>query len=188
MPTIHQSRTVTAEELFEISSDGGRFELVEGTLCMMSPAGGRHGRIAVQLAYLLKSHVDQNRLGVVFAAETGFKIQSNPDTVLAPDVAYVTRDRFESIKNELEYLPLAPDLVAEVLSPNDRFSRVEAKAFAWLDAGTKLVLVVDPESENVHVYWSKKRIEVFNNREIIDCGVAVADWSLVVSDIFRLFS
>ena len=154
---------------------------------MMSPAGGRHGRIAVQVAHLLKTHVDRNQLGVVFAAETGFLIQTEPDTVLAPDVAFVSRAKYETIENEAHYLPVAPELVAEVLSPSDRFSRVESKAFAWLDAGTKLVLVVDPENETVHTYWSKKKIEVFDRTETIDCNDAVTNWKLFVADIFRLY-
>ncbi len=154
---------------------------------MMSPAGGRHGRIAVQLAHLLKTHVDRNHLGVVFAAEAGFLIQTEPDTVLAPDVSFVSRIKFEAVENEAQYLPLAPELVAEVLSPSDRFAKVESKALAWLSAGTKLVLVVDPENETVHAYWSKKRIEIFDRTETIDCNDAVANWMLIVADIFRRY-
>ena len=155
---------------------------------MVSPAGGRHGRIAAQLAYLLKAHADRDHLGIVFAAETGFLIQTDPDTVLAPDVAFVSRAKFERIENDAQYLPIAPELVAEVLSPSDRYARVEAKAFAWLDAGTKLVMVVDPESETIHAYWSKKRIEVYERSETIDCSDVVSGWTLVVDDIFRLYA
>lgn len=182
-----QLQVTTANELYTFPADGYRYELIEGTLSMMSPAGGRHGRIAVQLAHLLKTHVDRNGLGVVFAAETGFLIQTDPDTVLAPDVAFVSRIKFEAVQDEAQYLPLAPELVAEVLSPSDRFAKVESKALAWLTAGTKLVLVVDPENETVHAYWSKKRIEVYDRTETIDCNDAVTNWMLIVEDIFRLY-
>ncbi len=131
--------------------------------------------------------MEQHKLGVVFAAETGFFNQTEPDTVLAPDVAFVSRTKFETVENESQYLPLAPEFVAEVLSPSDRFARVESKALAWLAAGTKLVLVVAPENETVHAYWSKKRIEVFDLTETIDCNDAVANWVLIVADIFRLY-
>lgn len=154
---------------------------------MMSPAGGRHGRVAIQIAYLLKTHTDAHSLGVVFAAETGFRIETDPDTVLAPDVAFVARDRFESIENEIQYLPLAPDLAVEVISPSDRFSSVEKKAFAWIDAGTKLVLLVDPENETVHAYHSRKQIQAFARTETIDCDASVPGWQLVIEDIFRLY-
>ncbi|MEZ6136563.1 MAG: Uma2 family endonuclease [Pirellulaceae bacterium] len=155
----------TAQELFDSLADGYRYELIQGALHMMSPADGRHGRIAGQIGYLLKAHVDRNRLGVVFAAETGFLIQQEPDTVLAPDVAYLSRAKFETVENEAQYLPMAPDSVAEVLSPSDRFARVESKAYAWLDAGTKLVLVVDPDNQMVNAVWSRKKIEVFGPRK-----------------------
>lgn len=187
MPTASRRTITTAEELYRALDDGYRYELIRGTLHMMSPAGGRHGRIAGQVAYLLKAHVDRNRLGVVFAAETGFLIQHDPDTVLAPDVAYLSRAKFETVENEAQYLPLAPDLVAEILSPSDRFARVESKAFAWLDAGTKLVLVVDPENETVHAYWSMKRIEVFHRAEVIDCSSVVDGWTCPIASFFQLY-
>ena len=152
---------------------------------MMSPAGGRHGRVAIEIAHLLKKHVDQFDLGVVYAAETGFLIERDPDTVLAPDVAFISASRHALLENEISYLPMAPDLAVEVLSPNDRFSRVESKAFQWLDAGTKLVLLVDPENKAVHGYRSRKQIEVYEIAETVDCTNAVADWSFNVTDVFR---
>jgi len=155
---------------------------------MMSPAGGRHGRIAFRLAQLLGAHVESNALGVVFAAETGFLIGKDPDTVLAPDVAFVSRSRFNALESEIAYPELAPDLVAEVLSPSDRFSRVESKAFTWLDAGTKLVLIVDPENQTIHAYRSRKQIEVFERTESIDCNDAVPTWSLQVNQVFQIYT
>ncbi|MGB7325525.1 MAG: Uma2 family endonuclease [Rubripirellula sp.] len=192
MPTLSTASTVTAEDLFRFPADGFRYELVNGSLRMMSPAGGRHGRIAVQIAWLLKNHVHADQVGVVFAAETGFRISSDPDTVLAPDVAYVERSRYEALDETTSYLPIAPDLVIEVLSPfvnqpSDRFAAVESKALAWLDASSKLVLLVDPDSEVVHAYRSRKQIEIFQAHETIDCSDAVAGWTLVVADVFKLY-
>ncbi len=152
---------------------------------MMSPAGGRHGRIAVRVAHLLMQHVDARKLGVVYAAETGFLIDTSPDTVLAPDVAYISTARHATIEDETAYPALAPDLAVEVLSPNDRFSRVESKAFQWLDAGTKLVLLVDPETQTIHRYASRKQIEVYQLGETLDCSPAVPDWTLTVDDVFQ---
>jgi len=187
MPIASQIRRTTAKELSEQLADGFRYELVLGVLAMMSPAGGRHGRIAVQVAHLLKNHTDARSLGVVFAAETGFKIASNPDTVLAPDVAFITKEKYETIENEDQYIPFAPDFVVEVLSPSDRFSRVESKAFAWLDAGTKLVLIIVAENETVHTYRSRKQIAVFQRFETIECDDAVPGWTLQVDQVFRLY-
>ena len=188
MPSLLRPHQTTANELFELPADGYNYELVSGKLSMVSTAGGRHGRITVQVAFLLKTHVDSKSLGVVFAAETGFLIATDPDTVLAPDVAFVSRSRFETLENDVTYPALAPEFVAEVLSPSDRFSRVESKAFAWLDAGTKLVMVVDPENETVHTYRSRKKIEVFQRSESIDCSDAVPAWTLVIDQVFRLYA
>jgi Uma2 family endonuclease len=100
---------------------------------------------------------------------------------------YVDRFKFDQAQNETQYLPLSPNLVAEVLSPSGRFSRVESEAFTWLDAGCKLVLLVVPENETIHAYRSRKKIEVFQASETIDCKDAVSDWALKVEDIFRLY-
>lgn len=184
MPTATRPRTVTAEELFDLPSDGSRYELFRGSLRMMSPAGGRHGRIALRIALLLGNHVDQHQLGVVFAAETGFCIARDPDTVLAGDVAFVERSRYEQVEDEVRYLPFAPDLVIEVLSPSDRFTRVESKALAWLEAGCRLVLLVDPESETVHAYRSRTDIKIFAKDEQLDCSDIVAHWTVSIAKLF----
>ena len=185
MPTNVEPQITTADELFALASDGCQYELVNGSLRMMSPAGGRHGRLTSRLGWLLSNHVHAAQCGIVLAAETGFRLSVDPDTVLAPDVAFVERSRYEAVENEIAYLPFAPDLAIEVLSPNDRFSRVESKAFTWLDAGCRLVLLVDPETESVHAYRSRKQIQVFERSEIIDCSDAVPGWTLIVEQVFR---
>src|SRR6056297_1392569 len=185
MPTLIQPKTTTAAELYSFPADGYRYELLAGALSMMSPAGGRHGRVALQIAHLLKTHADRTQLGVVFAAETGFLIETDPDTVLAPDVAFVSRAVFERIEDETSYLPVAPELVVEVLPPSDRFSRTETKAFTWLDAGSKLVLLVDPQAETIHAYRSRKHIQVYERTETLDCSDAVKAWKLKVSNAFQ---
>ncbi len=152
---------------------------------MMSPAGGRHGRLALRIGWLLNNHVESNALGVVLAAETGFRISVDPDTVLAPDVAYVERTRYNAIENEFGYLPLAPDLAVEVLSPSDRFTRVESKAMAWLDAGCKLVLLIDAEAETAHAYRSRSKIQIYQKEEMLDCSDVVTGWRIEVSEFFR---
>lgn len=151
---------------------------------MMSPAGGEHGWIASRLDRLLGVYVDDHKLGAVFAAETGFRISTNPDTVRAPDVAFVRQDQMDKLDNLKTYLPLAPDLVAEVLSPNDSSSEVEAKAQMWLNAGSQMVLVVDPENSSIRVYRDPSNIEVLHERDILDASDVVDGWKLNVGDVF----
>lgn len=142
---------MTAEQVYELPEDGTRRELVEGVLQTMSPAGGEHGRIAARLLIRVGVFVQAQRLGEVFAAETGFVLGRGPDTVRAPDVAYVRGERVPQARIS-GFPPLAPDLVAEVVSPHDRAVDVTKKALAWLDAGVRVVWVVDPDNRTVTVH------------------------------------
>jgi Uma2 family endonuclease len=139
-----QTGTVTAEELLRKPDDGFRYELVRGELRKMSPAGSEYGAIAFNVGRLLGNHVVERRLGQVYAAETGFKLASDPDTVRAPDAAFVSRERVETAEHLMGYWPGAPDLAVEVVSPGDTHTQVVEKALAWLGEGSRMVLVVDP--------------------------------------------
>lgn len=174
----------TASQLAAMKDDGQRYELVEGELRMMSPAGGLHGWIALRLGRLLGAHVDENGLGAVFAAETGFLIASNPDTVRAPDVAFVSSSQLSKLDGIDGYLPISPDLVVEVVSPNDSSTDVEAKAEMWIEAGTRMVLVVDPSNRSIRVYRDKHSIEVLHIGDELDAGDIVNSWALKVADAF----
>lgn len=182
MVTSTQIRT--AEQLAAMPADGRRYELVEGELRMMSPAGGRHGRIAARLNALLWNHVAAYDLGEVYAAETGFLISRDPDTVRAPDAAFVRRDRADDLEDPTGYPALAPDLVAEVVSPSDTFSDVEAKAQRWLRAGTSMVLVVDPANRTLHVYRTSDNIAVLRTGDVLAADEVVSGWRLAVDDLF----
>ena len=151
---------------------------------MMSPAGRRHGRIAMKLGRLLGNHVANYELGEVYAAETGFLLSRDPDTVRAPDVAFVAQARLQEVKEETGYLPLAPDLAGEVVSPSDSFSRVEEKALAWIAAGTKIVLVVDPQTRTVHVYRAADNIAALDENAVLDASDVVPQWTLSVREVF----
>jgi Uma2 family endonuclease len=142
---------MSAEELLRLRLPGKRTELVKGVLVVREPAGCLHGVVAARLAKLLSNHVDDQDLGFVLAAETGFKLSSDPDTVRAADVAFITRERLPAPPPS-GYAALAPDLAVEVLSPDDRPGEVLAKVADWLEAGTRLVWVVDPRRRYARVY------------------------------------
>ena len=142
---------MTAEELERLDIPGKVTELVRGRLIVREPPGTYHGGIAATLCMLLGNFVRREKLGAVFAQHTGFKIESNPDTVRAPDVAYLCNERMGAVSRR-GYAPVAPDFAAEVLSPDDRASEVLAKVTALLSAGSRLVWVVDPDREEVRVY------------------------------------
>lgn len=155
-----KDQVTTAEGLAGLPGDGQRYELLAGVLRMMSPAGGRHGVVAGEVFLQVASYVKRHRLGQTFAAETGFVLGRDPDTVLAPDVAFVSHARLGNFTRHPGYLPLSPELVAEVVSPGDRWSEVEAKVQLWLRAGVRVVLVVDPQATSVRACWSDGRIQV----------------------------
>ena len=175
---------VTATELGAMPRDGMRYELVEGIVRMMSPTGGQHGRIASKLLTRIAVFVEQNDLGHTFAAETGFLIGRQPDTVRAPDVAFVSHARIGGLADLPGYLPLAPDFVAEVVSPNDRSSDIERKAKFWVSAGVALVLVVDPQTRTIHQYQPGDPTVQFTEGVIeFDCVLSGLRLDLV--DLFK---
>ncbi len=150
-PGVRAEALLTATDVERLSPPGKQVELVRGRLIVREPPGTRHGAIAANLTCLLGEFVRRHHLGVVFAQDTGFKIASDPDTVRAPDVAFVARERADRIPSR-GYAALAPDLLAEILSPDDPPAEVLAKVADWLAAGTKLLWVVDPERSEVRVY------------------------------------
>lgn len=174
----------TAEALLRMPDDGFRYELIKGILRKMSPTGKKHGEVTMKIAAPLAQHVDANGLGKVYAAETGFKLASNPDTVRAPDVAFLSRKRAEDIGDIETFIPGAPDLAVEVLSPSDTFSEVEEKVFEWLEAGTRMVIVANSRKKTLTAYRSRTDIRVITENDILDCGDVVPGWKLQVKGLF----
>lgn len=181
-----ETKPVTAEELLRMEGDELRRELVRGEVREMAPAGGRHGFVAGEIHGELRNYVKANDLGWTFAAETGFKISSDPDTVRAPDAAFVRKERVEAAGAEgLEgYFPGAPDLACEVVSPNDRHSEVLEKALDWLRAGCRMVLVVEPRGETVTVYRALDDVKILSRKDRLDGADVLPGWSLAVEDLF----
>lgn len=184
MSTQIRPRPTTADELLRMPDDGFRYELIAGELRKMNPAGGQHGRVAMTVGLSLAQHVRANDLGAVYAAETGFRIASRPDTVRAPDAAFVRKERTDEMGDVQGYLPGAPDLAVEVVSPGDSYSEVVEKAFDWIDAGTRLVMVVDPRRRNVTLYRSREEIRVLSGDEVLDGGDVVPGWRVPVRELF----
>ncbi len=179
-----QAEQITSEELLSRPDDGFRYELVRGELRKMPPAGSEHGYLALRIASRLERHVDANDLGRTYTAETGFKLASDPDTVRAPDAAFVSRERVEKAGLVAGFWPGAPDLAVEVVSPGDTHAQVVEKALAWLEAGCRMVVVADPERRTVTVYRSLEDIRMLTENDAIDGADVVPGWKLPVAEIF----
>lgn len=175
---------VTAEELLHMPDDGFRYELVKGELIKMAPAGKEHGKLAMRLGWRLAQYVESHGLGEVCAAETGFHLSSNPDTVRAPDAAFVRQSRVEEAGSVAGFWPGAPDLAVEVISPSDTYSQVQDKALHWLNAGTLMVVVVDPRQQTVTVYRSLTDIVILTTGDELEGKDVVPGWTLPVDELF----
>jgi len=171
----------TAEQLLR-NPHIGRCELIRGELHMMSLSSAQHGRIAARLAMMIGSHVDSKHLGTFFGAETGFKLASEPDTVRAPDVAFVAADRPPAPARG--FYPGAPDLAVEVLSPDDRPGYVREKVAEWLEAGTRAVWVVDPRDRTVTVHEPRKGPTTFCEGDVLRGGDVLPGFEVPIATIF----
>lgn len=178
------TQLMTAEELLAMPDDGFRYKLVKGELIRMPPAGYEHGVRTVKLTTPLDNHVSARKLGVICAAETGFLLSQNPDTVRAPDIAFISRERIEKTGTVKSYWVGAPDLAVEVLSPGDTVREVEEKVAEWLEAGARMVWVVSPKLHTVTVYRSLTDIVVLTEKDTLDGGDVVPDFQIRVGDIF----
>jgi Uma2 family endonuclease len=151
MAYVMPEQLLTAEELFAMPDDNS-YELVRGRLVCIAPAGGLHGKIASRLDQRLRNFVEEHELGEVCAAETGFRLSHNPDTVRAPDVSLVARERIPAGGVPEGFWPFAPDLAIEAVSPSDRFDDVMTKVHEYLYTGTRLVWVLHPRTRTVMAF------------------------------------
>jgi Uma2 family endonuclease len=175
---------MTADELLAMPRDGHRYELVKGELIRMSPTGGEHGTIAATLTVIFGYYIKGNGLGLVFGAETGFKIAADPDTVRAPDFAYVSRERIPESGIPKGYWIGSPDLAVEVISPGDIYGEVEEKVIEWLDAGTRMVIVVNPRRRTATVYRSRKNVKILADADELSGEDVLPGFSCQVSQFF----
>jgi Uma2 family endonuclease len=178
------TQLTTAEELLKLPRGRFRYELVRGELRQMAPSGYEHGRVAARLTMALGLYVEEQDLGEVCAAETGFKLESDPDTVLAPDAAFIGRERADEVGRERGYGAGAPDLAAEVVSPNDRVGEVEQKVEQWLGCGVKLVWVVSPKLRTVTVYRSLTDVRMLTEKDDLDGENVVPGFRYPVAKLF----
>ena len=184
MQTMATPQLITAEEFMALPLEGPeQFELVRGEVRRMSTPGSRHGAICVEIASVLHAHAKPLDLGATFT-QSGFKIRTDPDTVRAPDVGFVRRDRLPD-GIPAQALELAPDLVVEVVSPSDKFASVQEKIAEWLVAGVRVALLVDPTSETVTVHRSPTDVEVLHRGDVFSGTDVVPGWQLDIGQVFE---
>lgn len=182
--TATTTSLLTADELFDLSAGDGRFELIEGEVYPMTPGGGEHGAISFDVGMVVGPFVRKHKLGRMFTNETGFLIQRKPDTVLAPDLAFVRQERIDILGLPVKFFPEPPALVVEVVSPSDTVDEVDAKMLRWLRAGVELGLVIHPRVRTVTVYCAVDNIRVLTEKDVFDGEPVLPGFSCRVSDFF----
>ena len=180
---VTAEKLATSDDLMKISSTG-RYELVEGVIYDMSPTGERHGLIAWKIMYKIGDFVEKNKLGIITSSETGYKLSSNPDTVRAPDAAFKSNEKltYESVVDG--YSTIMPELVIEVNSPSDSYTKIAGKVQDWLGAGVKLVWVIEPSDKTVAVYNETGRCTILSEHDYLDGGNILPGFKCPVGDIF----
>jgi len=157
--------------------------LVKGELREMPPASGRHGIYSGTLHAYLGYYVLTQKLGRIFSAETGFTIARAPDTVRAPDIAFVAQNRLPDPIPD-GYFEFVPDLAVEVVSPNDTRREMREKVNDWLDAGVRLVWVVNYQKRTITEYRSRQQVRVITEEDTLDGGDVAPGFSLPVREVF----
>ena len=182
---VSPTTLLTAEDLLRLDAQGVRGELSRGVFCEMTPAGQRHGQIALRLGICVGSFVEDHRLGVVVGAETGVQIERDPDTVRAPDLAFTSYDRLPDGSLTDSYAQVVPELVAEVVSPSERRFEVHAKTQMWLSYGVLLVWVVYPSSRAVEVHRAgTDDVETLSEADSLDGGSVLPGFTYPLERLF----
>jgi Uma2 family endonuclease len=184
-PSRPKENLIIAEQLYELPDDGLKYELLRGRL-VSDPLPDRiHGRTVARISYLISNFVDSSRLGVVYTGGTGFVLARQPDTVRGPDVAFLSNERERETENARPYLPGAPDLAVEVVSPSDRTREVLGKASDYLAAGSRIVWVVNPVREEVSVFRSPFAPRVLAGTDLLDGEDVLPGLSVTIAEIFE---
>jgi Uma2 family endonuclease len=155
----------TEEDLLRTPRDGRKYELVDGRI-RVSPAGYRHGAVCVRLSALLYAFVKKGRLGHVADSSTGFRLPGG--NVRLPDVSFVATGRFKDEQHPEGFSDVPPDLAVEVLSPDDRPRDVLDKVGEYLQAGVRLVWVIDPRERTAVIYRSLRNVRAIGPEESLD--------------------
>ena len=177
------ARPITGDELLE-RPECNPCELVEGRIVPMSPTGGEHGRVEGNFYEAIRSWVRPRRLGKVLVGEVGIFTRRNPDTVRGADVAFISNERYERLDSKRGFLKVAPELVVEVLSPEDRRGEVARKIREYLGAGVRLVWVADPEKKTV-VAHGPSDVQEFREADRLPGGDILPGFDVAVAELFE---
>ena len=175
---------LTATEFLEHPAAAGPSELVRGEIRVMTPASGAHGVVAGALFRALDAFVEERKLGLAFPDNTGFQLPGLADTVRSPDAAFVANDRLPADGIGRGWLAVAPDLIAEILSPSESTEELEAKLSDYRVAGTRLMWIVDPATRVIAIRDGGRPERVLTEGDVLDGGSVLPGFALPVARLF----
>jgi Uma2 family endonuclease len=178
-----EERLITGEELFR-SPDLGPCELVDGRIAPLSPTGRAHGRSEARLTARLLTYVESHDKGEVLTGEIGIYIRRSPDTVRAADIAFISHGRLVRCKAE-GYLDVAPEIVVEVLSPNDRRGDLAGKIQDYFSAGVDRIWVLDSKQRCISVYRTPFDVQELRAGDVITDAELLPSFQLALGEIFN---
>jgi Uma2 family endonuclease len=182
--TTTATKLLTAEDLLRLYSEGVRGELIRGVLHRTMSTGQQHGQIVTRLVAKLFNFVDPRGLGTLVASDSGVLIERDPDTVREPDIAFTSADKIPLNAVIPGYAEAIPDLVVEVVSPNDDLRQVNDKARMWLSHGVRLVWVVYPQSRTIGVHHRDQPVATLTDDDDLDGLDVLPDFAVPVSALF----
>jgi Uma2 family endonuclease len=171
----------TIEDLLRIPKDGMKHELVDGEI-LVSPAGMRHSRIAGRILHRIAEYLEHSHVGEVYSSDVG--IQFPNGNVRSPDVTFVSAARLSGGEPE-SFGEVIPDLVVEVLSPNDRMTEIGRKIGEYFENGVPIVWLVDPRRQSVTVYRSLTDTERLDIDATITAEPVLPGFSATVRSFFE---
>ncbi len=175
---------LTAEEFAQRPDPGFPEELKRGRVIKMPPPRARHGQVCNKIGRLLGNHADEHNLGHVLSNDSGVITERAPDSVRGPDISYYSYEKLPKGPLPQTYPSVAPDLVAEVLSPDDRWVRVLEKVSEYLVAGVPVVLVLDPEEETMHIHHADRPSRILSADEELSLPETMPDLRVRVGEFF----
>jgi Uma2 family endonuclease len=179
------TQLLTADDLLNLPRGiGERYELIEGRLIPMAPAGFEHGNISARAIYYLTRYAIESGRGRVQTSETGYRIRRDSRTVRAADASFMSYERVPASEKPVAYLDIAPELVLEVTSPNDKPDEIEKKVREWLDFGVLIVLVAYPDTQRLHVFRAGSDVVILTVEDTFEAEAILPGFTLHIRDLF----
>ncbi|CAN5549866.1 hypothetical protein BH23CHL2_BH23CHL2_00890 [soil metagenome] len=178
------TKLYTVEDLLEMEDDGCRHELIRGKLISMPPTNDEHSGLSFRLSGLLWEYHQAHPEIRWFSGDPGFLLSRDPDLLLAPDLAAIHVEQLPAEFPRRLFFDVVPDLVVEILSPSERLGRINDKISAYLNAGVRLIWLVNPANRSITVHSPDQRTRILEGDDVLDGGEVLPEFRLPLPELF----